>query len=811
MTPEELKAKVSQLRSGNVQPTQPVQTPDTQMQTPVEQPAPTPVQQEDSWLTPDPFLSGNSDSSFNITSDPYLNGGSFESQSSSAEPVATELSDKKELSAEDIVNLPFEEIVKLADVNSPLEYSAKRQIADALNGNLPGTAVGRLVGGADEDEMEFFTTVLGKQREFQETEDSPGQLQRLKNSVLFGDQYSGEFGDNQSAVIPWSQAAGLSTANAALGEYGDELVGLVSERGQRAIRGANRQLQDNDVPFDAFLTDMLGAAVPAGAAARGIGVGAQGVGALGNIGRSALLGAAEGGISASGANDAAESIEDRIASGLGGAVIGGALGGAVPTAAYIGRGALGRIKSFVSSSSREAKAARNTINQISTRVSRLKTGNSITADEILDGLDSGIPIQQQLLSKGLNEQQTAEIINDLSDGSRRIMDNLNSISNDLTSSRATALDNSVSQTGQALERARLDPATGVTPDGTARIISDTARMPQGAIFQDDILMPSIRNVVRRNTNLARRAGYGTDADLAARNIHIDPASGKMFIIKRKAGRIATPNSKTGNYRASDLYEVIPDGQFVRELQSESAQLTVPNVRQGAPVNQVQGFEAFEPITRRLGLAEGRVSPSTRTASRDNALARRRAEAWAEGRKGSQSTVNYVTDLYESTVGPTANMSKAQKDSLAFLAKEANTLRKLGREVSTNPVHSQAAGGALGDARVAGMFASSPAGILRITGINWLLRTVRSKGNFGSATQMSASERALMPAIEALVRADDQIMNTVLREAVEQGVKSGEEFARRIGTVVPAFGAALSTVNAASHVTGDQQNLLGEID
>lgn len=826
MTPEELQARIRQLqaeRSGQpsavspepaVAPQAPVQ--EAQPVAPIaqEQP-PVPQEQGGDWLGSDPYADGSASSGFVISNDPFKDGAEPEETETGEAPrtavAAIEaFGDKEELSAADIVNLPFEEIVKLADISSPLEYKAKKQLADAIQGNVPGTLAGRIgqsvglpVGPSDES-RDLFEQVLSKKSEFDRSEDAPGQLSRLGSSILYGDQYAGQFGDNQ-ALMPTGQAQALSTLNAMTGEWGDELLGaLGAERGQRAVRAANQQLDDNDVVGDAIISDIIGLAAPSTAAARAVGLGAQGVGAAGNVARSALIGGVEGGISGSGAADDG----DRLAAGIDGVMYGVGAGVGGELALRTGGAVYRAIRNNIGSTARQNKASRNALSGVQRTVKRI-AGDKIdlTQNEILDSIAEGVPLQRLLTQKGMREDQIQEVVNNLTGGSRRLLNELYQIRIGVQSRTATSQANEVTRTGRALEQAR---DTNITPDGIVSVNRRLLNSEQGSVFHDQILLPTVRTRVGDSDSIARAAGYGNNAAEASRNVHIDRSSGEMFVVRKNSdGKVARPD-KDGNYKPDDLYQIEPSGDFLYELQTASSALSSPNLRSGEPVNQVRGFAVLDPLTRSIEQGERRVGGIVGEASDANRAARLRQEATAAGRRGAESTSEYVADL-QSIDGMPTTLNADQKRSLEFLAREASALSGFGRQGASNTALQQAGSAALGSARVGGIFGGSLGSAARVTALSMGLRKLSSIIGVGSSTALSAAERRVLPAMRALIEADDAVLAQSMREAVEAGTSSVDDVVNILSKNIPAFGAAMASANATTHVTGNQQNLLGEID
>lgn len=831
MTPEELQARIRQLqaeRSGQpsavspepaVAPQAPAQeaqpvAPIAQEQPPVPQEQlPVSQGQADGWLSSDPYADGSGSSGFVIANDPFKDGAKPSTTESGEAPKTAvaaikAFGNKKELSAADIVDLPFDEIVKLADISSPLEYQAKKQLSDALRGSTTKGVVGELLIGTPGTRNDPMESLLeDKYDEFieQNPEMRRNFFQRAGSALMTGSPVNSMIGDESQTVLPESAAQINSVGNAMTGEWGDELFGaLGAENTQRAMRASNQQLDENEIVGDALITDILGLAVPSTAAARAVGLGAQGVGRAGTIARSALVGGVEGGISGSGAADDG----DRLAAGVEGVMFGAGAGVGGELALRGGSAAYRAVRNNIGSAARQNKASRKALSSVQRTVKRI-TGDEIdlTQNEILDSIAEGVPLQRLLTQKGMREDQIQEVVNNLTGGSRRLLNELYQIRIGVQSRTATSQANEVTATGRALEQAR---DTNITPEGITSVNSRLLNSEQGSVFHDQILLPTVRTRVGDSDSIARAAGYGNNAAEASRNVHIDRSSGEMFVVRKKSdGKVARPDND-GNYNPDDLYKIEPSGDFLYELQTASSALSSPNLRSGEPVNQVRGFAVLDPLTRSIEQGERRVGGIVGEASDANRAARLRQEATAAGRRGAESTSEYVADL-QSIDGMPTTLNADQKRSLEFLAREASALSGFGRQGASNTALQQAGSAALGSARVGGIFGGSLGSAARVTALSMGLRKLSSIIGVGSSTALSSAERRVLPAMRALIEADDAVLAQSMREAVETGTSSVDDVVNILSKNIPAFGAAISSANATSHVTGNQQNLLGEID
>ena len=714
--------------------------------------------------------------------------------------VPENLLNKETLSTEDVKDLPFESIVALADVSSPLEFGAKKQLSDALRGSTT-SGLGEILVGTPFSSDDMESLLEEKYQDF--IDENPDKARnifsQLASSAMTGSPINNMISEESQTLLPQSTALINNLGQSAFGTFGEDAYkALGMENTARAIEASGQQLDENDITGDAVITDILGAVLPASGIANLTRVGAQGVTRLGNVVRGALAGSGEAALFAAGSAEGG--VGERVGEALDPTTLltGAALGG---VGSLVGEGLMSAGRTVAGKFVRsidQNRVARRSMDRLLKDINNTSRGTvNITAEDVVQGLSEGKGIQTVLAERGLRSNDIERVLNGMSSGSREMLNTIERTGSELIQTRVAQNADALNNVGQRLEISRGK----ISSNDVNTIIRETLDLDQGLLFEEEVLLPAAVQLIRANRDtIARKAGYTRNNATRAR-VHIDKESGDIFVVKpNEQGQPFTPKSD-GTYESDQLYEVRPTGSFITDLRSRVSQIINPDVRAGSSPNQTVGFADYDPIQQNLGAAERRISPESAELADLDRVTRLEGDAIRQGSQGISSKREFSGELQRVT-GSLSDLPKKSKDTLNQIAEEMSALSSAGKRTGSDQILPQSGlSRTLSDARIAGMFGGSLSGMSRIFILRNVVDAVRSA--LGSQTALSRSEQLLEPIIENLMRADDSVITESIKGAIDRGL-SQQQWASYFGSIF------LPASFATERSSGSQDQLFDQL-
>lgn len=710
----------------------------------------------------------------------YVDAQGGVEEPSSLTDIPQNLLNKDTLTVEDIRDLPFEQIVAMADVSSPLKFSAKEQLSEALRGSTTTGGVGEFFLGTpfSSDELEGLLEEKYQDYIQRNPEQERGVLGRAVSALATGSPINNLVSEESQTLLPQSVAEINAIAQGATGRFGDDIYeALGMSNTARAIDSSIQQLSENDIAGDAVVAELLGAALPSGRAAQALGIGGRGVSTLGNVARGAGLGAAESAIFAAGGEDG--NVSERLEAAAEAAPVGAALGAAGPV---LGRaiGAAGRgIGGLFSRQIRQNSSVNRALNRVSSTIDNIPNSDiSVSPDEIVENLSQGIPLQTLLADRGMSGESITRVLNSLPAGSRELFNTIETTGRELIRTRAAQNADQLSQIGQRLEIAR----GRTSPSDISNIIKDTMDLDQGGVFEEEILYPAIRQLAkaRRNT-IASRAGY-TRSNARNLQVHAKP-DGTIYVVKPDENGVPFRANRDGTYSDDQLYEIKPTGSLITDLESRTAQIINPDASAGAARNQTVAYSDYDPIRQNLRSGERRASPEAASLADQDRMTRLEGRAGEAGSRGPKSKDDFLSEL-QRTTGELADLTSEQRQSLEKIAEEMSGLAGAGSRDASRTILPAGIQRFISDVRVAGLFSGSLSGASRVLILNQVVNAIRNA--MGSDVSLTVAEEVLEPVVRALIRADDAQVVGIIRNAAESGATTNEALAQSITASLPVL-------------------------
>lgn len=696
--------------------------------------------------------------------------------------AVSRLKNKDVLSVEDLSNLPFDDIVRLADVTSPLRFGAKDQLARALRGSTSSNVISEtLIGDAVSSGTPVNRLMKDKYQEYiAENPDAERSfLNRALTSIMTGSPVSGMvFEDSQQ--YPTQTRSTIDTfANALTFGTGRKLYDVVSPMSAQGIEAGRQRLADNEIIGDQFLTEMLGSAVPGTVLARGIGLGAQGATLGQNMARGATIGGLEGAAAGIGYGDG-ESLGEVATDAAIGGVIGGAIGGITP-AVMEGVNAAYRSLTTDATTKVRTRALNKLVRDIN---SALPEGQpKVTLEELRASARSGETPVQFMMRKEIRRPNRQAVINNNFINSPDLMDELYTTSRRRVARSLADARNTRVELGEEIGRARANmPKTEV--EG---ILKEMADSDVGDRFVREAVIPNARQTVQANDSLVKSLGYkANDSNV---KFHMDTNTGKLYIVKAdKAGNAFRPDKK-GNYTSKQLSEYIIDGEDLAAIGQRFKNTYSGDLGIGDTKLQPEAY-LFKPYSERM---TDLMNEDSALRSANEAFTRYIDEfdAISKSSSGRQAYVDYSENIRASS------LPQADKDALIFLAKEIDTLNSAGASSATrqrsNPLVKGIRSLLMGTALGRGFGAT-----LRYTMLSRLVDIM--SGN--NALVMSKAQRDLIPVMQYIINGSERQIDDLMEDMIAFGVRDRTTFnnwMQKIAATLPIFSSSAAT---SSDMQGD---------
>lgn len=711
----------------------------------------------DTVVSPDQTTqTGQPENPFSDLTDPYADAPATGT-------VNKDLSKKDKLTADDIENLSFEDILKLADVNSPLKFSTKAQLADAIRGATTTGGISELLVGTPFSSDEVEESLEAKYQDFvsRNPEKAKGLLSQIGSSLLRGAPV-----DTEDSTIFNSPVRSFTddVASGMSANYLDELTGIVSPDTATSIRASRQRLRDNDVVADDFIAQTLGALAPGAAIGKGVAAlsGARAIPLLsrattgGVAARAAAAAGIEEGLSASGETDSGD-LGDRIGAGSAGAVIGAGFG------AILG-GIANKVMSGRKLSSKEKALSDALETTVETVNKSLHKGQpKASMQEIADAVASGKPLTDYLLTKGLNDNEASSVINRLSSGSNNLMDIMRReaireqtrIENVLADERYVA--------GQNVDTAR----NALTPDDTADILRPLTSSNQRKTVNEELVIPAIRDRLK-NTDVLKSLGYDPDTiSVKSIPIFVDQSTGRVTIVR--AGENGKPAPKVDKkYKPEDLQGYDVSGNEIGSIRANLRKIITGDSGVGPTKDRTLIDDVYRPIETQLSEGMGQF-PELAKANDVFQKVIDKQKAFAAGKKGDKGVISFNESLKQ--LQDSGEISKdADVDSLKFLANQVATLAEVGKKANPGSIESTIAN-LISDFRIGGIFAGSLSSMARISMVNSLARMFKGKTILG---KLSGQERRMEPVIRYLIGAPDSEMDAIAANMMKKKIQSQKD-------------------------------------